>query len=71
MKKQILSLALVATMMGAIATGCSSEKKAGGSDSTSTDTSKTATPAATDTAKKDTSAKPDTAKKDTTKKPVH
>lgn len=67
MKKQILSLALVATMIGAIATGCSSEKKAGGSDSTSTDTSKMATPAVTT----DSTAKPDTAKKDTTTKPVH
>ena len=67
MKKQILSMALVATMVGAIAAGCSSEKKAGGSDSTSTDTSKMATPAATT----DSTAKPDTAKKDTTTKPVH
>ncbi|NHA02881.1 hypothetical protein G7092_03705 [Mucilaginibacter sp. HC2] len=67
MKKQILSLALVATMVGAIAAGCSSEKKAGGSDSTSTDTSKMASPAA----KTDTAAKPDTAKKDTATKPVH
>jgi type IV secretory pathway TrbL component len=70
MKKQILSLALVATMVGAIVAGCSSSKTTSGSDSTSTDTSKMA-PAATDTTKKDTSAKPDTTKKDTTKKPVH
>ena len=63
MKKQILSFALVATMIGSLAVGCSSEKKAGTSDSTSTDTSKMTT----DTSKKDT-AKTDTTKKDTTKK---
>ncbi|MBB6127819.1 hypothetical protein [Mucilaginibacter lappiensis] len=67
MKKKILSLALVATMIGTIASGCSSEKKAGGSDSTSTDTSKMTSPAA----KTDTAAKPDTTKKDTSAKPVH
>ncbi|WP_162996396.1 hypothetical protein [Mucilaginibacter celer] len=64
MKKQILSFALVAAMIGGIATGCSSEKKAGdGSDTTKMDTASQSTPApaATDTAKKDTS------KKDTTK----
>jgi uncharacterized protein YceK len=66
MKKQILSLALVATMVGAIASGCgSAEKAAGGSDSTKVDSTATTTtaPAATDTAKKDTT------KTDTTKKP--
>ncbi|MEN0054775.1 MAG: hypothetical protein AAGC65_13960 [Mucilaginibacter sp.] len=65
MKKQILSLALVATMIGAIASGCgSAEKAAGGSDSTKVDSASTTTaPAATDT------AKTDTAKTDTTKKP--
>ncbi|TSJ39192.1 hypothetical protein FO440_15625 [Mucilaginibacter corticis] len=66
MKKQILSFALVATMIGSLAVGCSSEKKAGTSDSTSTDTSKMASP---DTGKKDTTKK-DTGKMstDTTKK---
>lgn len=49
MKKHILSIALVATMIGSIAAGCSSEKKAGGSDSTSTDTAKMTAP---DTTKK-------------------
>jgi hypothetical protein len=64
MKKQILNLALVATMVGAIATGCSSEKKANsGSDSTKMDSASTTPPAATtDTAKTDTMKK-DTAKK--------
>lgn len=65
MKKQILSVALVASMIGAIATGCSSEKKAAsGSDSTKVDSASTTTPApaAADTMKKDT-AKKDTAKK--------
>ncbi|GGH05431.1 coproporphyrinogen III oxidase [Mucilaginibacter phyllosphaerae] len=68
MKKQILSFALVATMVGTIATGCSSEKKAGTGDSTSTDS--TATMAApTDSAKTDTMKK-DTTTTDTTKKPM-
>ena len=65
MKKQILSLALVATMVTAIATGCGAAKDASsGSDSTKMDSASTATPApaTTDTAKKDT-AKKDTAKK--------
>ncbi|WPV01872.1 hypothetical protein SNE26_08810 [Mucilaginibacter sp. cycad4] len=62
MKKQFLSFALVAAMIGAIATSCSSEKKAGdGSDSTKMDSTSAPAPAATDT------AKTDTAKKDTTK----
>lgn len=62
MKKQFLSFALVAAMIGAIATSCSSEKKAGdGSDSTKMDSTSQSAPAATDT------AKTDTAKKDTTK----
>ncbi|MET3606602.1 MULTISPECIES: hypothetical protein [Mucilaginibacter] len=62
MKKQFLSFALVAAMIGAIATSCSSEKKAGdGSDSTKMDSTSQSAPAATDTAKTDTS------KKDTTK----
>jgi hypothetical protein len=34
MKKQILSFALVATMIGAMAAGCSSEKKAGSTEDT-------------------------------------
>lgn len=65
MKKQILSLALVATMVTAIATGCGSTKDAsGGSDTTKMDSASTTTPApaTTDTAKTDT-AKKDTAKK--------
>lgn len=64
MKKQILSFAVVAMMIGGIATGCSSEKKAGdGSDSTKMDsTSQSApAPAATDSTAKDTTKK-DTAK---------
>ena len=62
MKKHILNFALVAVMVGSI-TGCSSEKKAGGPDSTSTDTAKMSK---MDTTKKDT-GKMSTA--DTTKKP--
>ncbi len=63
MKKQFLSFALVAAMIGAIATSCSSEKKAGdGSDSTKMDSTSQSAPAATDTAKTDTTIK------DTTKK---
>lgn len=34
MKKQILSFALAAMMIGSITAGCSSEKKAGSSDDT-------------------------------------
>lgn len=64
MKKQILSVALVATIIGSVAMGCSSEKAAGsGSDSTKMDSAATmTTPAATDTMKKDTMTR------DTTKK---
>ncbi|MBD1392101.1 hypothetical protein [Mucilaginibacter glaciei] len=66
MKKQMLSFALVATMIGSVAMGCSSEKAAGsGSDSTKTDstaTMSTPTTTPTDTAKKDTMTR------DTTKK---
>jgi ABC-type glycerol-3-phosphate transport system substrate-binding protein len=61
MKKQILILALVAAMVTAIASGCSSTKDAsGGADSTKVDSASTTTPApaATDTTKKkDTSKK--------------
>jgi hypothetical protein len=64
MKKHILSFALVATIIGSIAVGCSSQKKAGGSDSTSKDTTKVITP---DTTKKDTGKMTPT---DTTKKPM-
>jgi hypothetical protein len=67
MKKQILSVALVATMIGAIATGCSSTKKTDGSDSTSTTTMKDSS-SSTMTTKPDTTKK-DTIKKDTTKTP--
>ncbi|MFD0764924.1 hypothetical protein ACFQZI_08660 [Mucilaginibacter lutimaris] len=66
MKKQILSFALVATMIGSIAAGCSSEKKTGGSDSTQTDSAAAVAPASTT----DTAAKADTTVKDTTKKPM-
>jgi|GEM_PF-1969862 len=38
MKKQILSFALAAMTIGSVAVGCSSEKKAGSSDSTAVDT---------------------------------
>ena len=66
MKKHILSFALVATLIGSMAMGCSSEKAAGsGSDSTATDSTATmATPAPADT-----TMKTDTMTKDTTKKP--
>lgn len=70
MKKHILSFAIVATMIGSIAAGCGSEKKASGSDSTSTDTAKMTTPAATDTTKKDTTKTTAPAATDTTKKPM-
>ena len=66
MKKQILGLALIAMLFGAIATGCSSAKKTDGSDSSAMtkDTTKM-----TDTSKKMTdTAKKDTGKMDTTKK---
>ncbi|MES2064947.1 MAG: coproporphyrinogen III oxidase [Bacteroidota bacterium] len=66
MKKHILSFALVATMVGSIAAGCSSTKSTDGSDSTKTDSTATVTPAATDS----TSSKTDTTKQDTTKKPM-
>lgn len=65
MKKHILSFALIATMVGSIAMGCSSEKKTGGSaDSTKTDSTVTTTTTTTpaDTMKKDTMTR------DTTKK---
>ena len=69
MKKHILSIALVATIIGSISMGCGSEKAAGGSsDSTKTKTDSTATMTTpttttpTDTAKKDTSTR-DTSKK--------
>lgn len=66
MKKHILSFALVATMVGSIAAGCSSTKSTDGSDSTKTDSTAAVapTPATTDS----TSSKTDTVKKDTTKK---
>ncbi|WP_143822046.1 hypothetical protein [Mucilaginibacter pedocola] len=66
MKKQILSFALVATIVGAVAAGCGSEKKAGdGTDTTKTDSAAVmSTPSTTpaDTMKKDTMTR------DTTKK---
>jgi len=57
MKKQILSFALVAMMIGSIAAGCSSTKNASSADSTGTVTDTTHRMA------------PDTMKRDTTKKP--
>ena len=65
MKKQILSFALVATLISSIAMGCSSQKDAGsGADSTATDSTATVTtPTTTDT------TKTDTVVTDTTKKP--
>lgn len=71
MKKSIFTLAIMAAFVGSMAMGCSSEKKAGSSDSTSmTDSSKkapmdTAASSTTDTSK----MKMDTTKKDTVKKP--
>ena len=65
MKKHFLSFALVATMVGSIAAGCSSTKSTDGSDSTKTDSTATmASPAASDSS----AAQTDTGKKDTTKK---
>lgn|GEM_PF-1554222 len=65
MKKQFLTLAVVAGIIGSVAAGCSSEKSASSSsDTTKMDSSSMSTPpAATDT------MKTDTAKKDTTKTP--
>jgi hypothetical protein len=66
MKKHILSFALVATMIGSIAMGCSSEKAAGsGSDSTATDSTATMSTPTTTT---DTTTKTDTTARDTSKK---
>lgn len=61
MKKQILSFALVAVMIGSVAAGCSSTKNASGADSTGTVTD-TTHKMAPDTMVKDTT-KPDTTKK--------
>jgi len=63
MKKQILTIGLIAALIGSIATGCSSKKSMSSSDSTKKDTSKLTPPApmkATDTA-----TKRDTLRKDT------
>ena len=61
MKKYFLSIALISTMIGSIATGCSSQKKVDSTDSTSTHTTTT-----TDTSK---ATHMDTTKKDTSRKP--
>jgi hypothetical protein len=73
MKKHILSLTIIAALIGSVAMGCSSTKKAGSSDSTATsDSSKMKAPMDTpanggvDTSKSKTV---DTTKKDTIKKP--
>jgi hypothetical protein len=63
MKKHILSFALVATMVGSVAAGCSSTKSTDGSDSTKTDSAAAVAPAVPNS-----TMKTDTAKKDTTKK---
>ncbi len=71
MKRKIFSLAIMAAFVGSMAMGCSSAKKAGGSDSTGSDSGKMKAPMDTpsnggvDTSK----AKVDTTKKDTVKKP--
>jgi hypothetical protein len=67
MKKHILNFALVATIIGTMATGCSSSQQATtGSDSTNVDSSAVDTSRVTDTTKIDT-GKMST---DTTKKPT-
>lgn len=69
MKKHLLSFALVATIIGSIAAGCSSEKSASGStDSTTTTTTDSSAMSAPKTdsaavAPADTAMKADTAKK--------
>jgi len=60
MKKQILSFALVAAIIGSIAAGCGSSKDASSADSTGTRKDTTTTKMSTDTMKKDTSMKKDT-----------
>ena len=57
MKKHILSFALVATMIGSIAAGCSSVNETVGSDTPMVDSSTITSPV-------DTMLKPDTMKKD-------
>ncbi|MFD0749465.1 hypothetical protein ACFQZS_04880 [Mucilaginibacter calamicampi] len=51
MKKQILSFALVAAMIGSIAAGCSSVNETVGSDSPSVDSPSVVAPADTSSAK--------------------
>jgi len=64
MKKHILIYAVALITFCSIASGCSSQKTAGSSDTTMKDTSKVSTPApVTDT------AKTDTTKRDTSPKP--
>jgi hypothetical protein len=64
MKKKILSFALVATMIGAIATGCGSAKEASdGSDTSKSDTSSATRAPATDTPIKKDTTKTDTGKR--------
>ena len=60
MKKQILSFAFVAALIGSIAAGCSSVNETVGSDTTAVDSPSTTTP-------RDTVVKTDTAKRDTVK----
>jgi hypothetical protein len=63
MKKQFLSFAFITAIVATVAAGCSSsEKAAGGSDSTKMDSAATmSTPTTTDSTARD------TARKDTTK----
>lgn len=72
MKKNILTVAIAAAMLGLVATGCSSTKQGGsGADSAATDSSTMTAPAdSAATPMTDSAATPtDTTKTDTTKKP--
>lgn len=65
MKRKIFSLAIMAACVGSLAMGCSSTKKANGSDSTSvSDSNKMKAPMDTPS-----NGGVDTTKKDTVKKP--
>ena len=67
MKKHLLSSALMATIIGSIAAGCSSQKSASSSsDSTTTDSTTMSAPATMDSTN---SMPADTAKMDTTMAP--
>jgi len=69
MKKQILNLAFVATIiLGSIISGCSSEKKANSADSTLKDSATMSNPTADTSKKMDSTKMMDTSKIDTSKK---